>query len=859
MTQQAGSGFCDRLKEILTAKPVMLFAGAGVSVHAGLPDWKAYLAHLTEVAEKYEPATANLMRIRVNEGFLDEAARYYKLSKRIPAGDKYGELAGPFKKGNGDSTKLLQLVKLPFKAIVTTNYDCCLHDAWAAVHKETPTSFELDDGSLKQAGFYEDRYIARIHGRALKPESMIIDTDGFESLEENEPYRDFLYSNVFTRNSCVFVGFSFVDPAIGRILELVKKFIGPTFPKKHYALLPTDTSELAVKLASLNIEIVSYGGHDNFWRCVEGLPEKLVGVPRPKGPEPSHILPLESMRRFLANCYVRSKLSAAAVPLRELVIQGLVLGILEQGAYGTSKEVLISKLKEMIALTREEAHLVTERAIDGLSEKGWISNKDGVLALPRQPEKLFEKNVGTLVSGVMNRLLVREGLDSSPMVQSAITQTLEETFLARGFDLGAQFAGKEPASSGDLLDLLRRSLRRLLPSIPFDKQERLAAAIYDLIRKPDRVEAEILSGLARVSFGLSIILKMGSSALRLDALPERLFFDSNVLMCAVTEGHPLKPVYEGTLQKLTQTAAMAGKACQLLVIREFLNEIVSHRKLATKLVEELQLEIPENLEKHVVYYGAENTNVFVGAYATWVGRKKEQLAFRRFLEEVAPYESEAELASFLERFTIRTLPLSATFPIGDSYKAYFELLTREYALLEHTTRFRGKPDVLVDHEAKQLSLIEAELSHGRKSFFVTADKNLRGIVTRTRIGSAWHAVLSHYGLLELVDLLVGVELDPQSLSRFLWGIVEIDEQAALRDYFIERALKRYDEALVMSLPEIVDDFVQDTARAAEVQKISFYSRNVEDKAKAAKFLDRYEEQFFTNWAELVRLRRQQRG
>ncbi len=164
---------------------------------------------------------------------------------------------------------------------------------------------------------------------------------------------------------------------------------------------------------------------------------------------------------------------------------------------------------------------------------------------------------------------------------------------------------------------------------------------------------------------------------------------------------------------------------------------------------------------------------------------------------------------------------------------------------------------MIKHEARQLAQIELELRVGRRSLFVTADRGLRETLGALRIGSVWNAVISHLGLIQLVDLLLGVEAEPRSLARVLWGIMEYNEHAAMRDYFIDLALKRRDEALVMTLPEIIDEFVRGAERSAKLEGIRFYTKQVEDKAKAARFLDRFEQQFFEKMAEAVRRRRMQ--
>ena len=408
----------------------------------------------------------------------------------------------------------------------------------------------------------------------------------------------------------------------------------------------------------------------------------------------------------------------------------------------------------------------------------------------------------------------------------------------------------------DLYEVTRTFLRGIFLTESFERQDRIANAIYDLLKRPDDTEAKILADVARLSFGLNIILRLGNSALKLVAVPERIYFDSNILLPAITDGHPFRPVYQSVVEKMRIAVAETGKTCEPLVISDFLNEMVSHRNLAIRMVKELGLEDPGHLEKHILYYGAENTNVFVGSYASWVGRLKNQVSFSDFLDETAPYTNELSLATFIEKFGIRTVKVPLDNPhFKETYLKFSGSLTNAYRQFDQTGWGRGKAEVLIQHEALQLAQIELELKLGRNTYFVTADRALREILNSIRLGTAWNVVISHLGLVQLTDLLVGVDADPRSLARVLWGIMEVDEHAALRDYFIDLAIRKHDEVLVMTLPEIIEEFVPEAEKAAGLEGVKFFTKRVEDKAKAARFLDRFEEQFFEKMADAVNRRR----
>ena len=275
------------ISDLFKAQRLTLFAGAGVGAIAGLPDWQQYMESLASVAQSYEPETAALMRARMRADLYAEAAHYYKTCALIPHSDKFQRLVEPFKKY--DPTKLACIANLPFEAIITTNYENSLHDAWISRHHRLPFCAELGDGTLRAALFRKDCYIARIHGRVDVPESIVIDTDDYSRILGDDAYIDLL-KEIFTQKCCLFVGFSFLDPAIRGVLETVKAKMG-VYPSTHHAFIPSSAVGLAERMAPFNIKITYYDGdhdHQILWDAFEIVCRELTEVPASGGISRSH-------------------------------------------------------------------------------------------------------------------------------------------------------------------------------------------------------------------------------------------------------------------------------------------------------------------------------------------------------------------------------------------------------------------------------------------------------------------------------------------------------------------------------------------------------------------------------------------
>lgn len=220
-----------RLSNFLDRPNPILFVGSGVGRRVGMPDWRGFMEYLASECDRFgDPTSAALIRQRVGRGQFLAAATVYKTCDSIPQGERWKGLAGPFRStiSPGDLNKLEALVGINVTAIVTTNYDHSLHDAHATFKKSWAVPIERGDGSLRGASLRKEFFVARIHGRAELPTSMVVDTQDYRLLEADKDYWDFLL-HILSSRSILFLGFSFIDPAIDHILSTYEEKFGPAF------------------------------------------------------------------------------------------------------------------------------------------------------------------------------------------------------------------------------------------------------------------------------------------------------------------------------------------------------------------------------------------------------------------------------------------------------------------------------------------------------------------------------------------------------------------------------------------------------------------------------------------------------
>jgi hypothetical protein len=570
-------------------------------------------------------------------------------------------------------------------------------------------------------------------------------------------------------------------------------------------------------------------------------------------------LPIEGIKRYIAAAYSHMRMNESDgnefVPLRDIAIDGILIGILSgHMKEGLETKSLLISLKQYLHISEEEASDLLEKRIDALSYRKYVTRTKSRIILLKSPEKNFSAHISQLVKGVIDRLQVREGKRPTKESFEIVEKVVESVLMIRSWDLGAYFAG---ATNGDIPNVFYsvqdQVERHATNYSPMDKQA-LTRAISNLLNHPDDTESELLGDLGRVAFGLQLVTNNPCSVFAYsEVLPEKIYLDSSVLMPAIVEGHPYSRAYKDAILRLRRATQGAGKGLTLWVVKDFLNEVISHRRLALREMKELGLFNSDELERHVGFYGAENANVFIAGYASRVGRKKEKITFDEFLKEVAPYTDEKQLESYLKaKEGINTLQIKF-YSVDESARAEEISLKLHRAYEQDKRPSRDYKDtILVEHEANQLAKIVFELESGVKVIFATADQRLRRLASDVVPGKLASAIISHRGLVQLIDLLIGVKADPVSFSRLIWSGGIDDQAAVIHGYFTDIALRHYNEAYAMALPDVLNKMTQKVHDTAKQRQIDFWSKLPSDKARAFRFMDRFQNEFYANMAEQIR-------
>jgi hypothetical protein len=84
----------------------------------------------------------------------------------------------------------------------------------------------------------------------------------------------------------------------------------------------------------------------------------------------------------------------------------------------------------------------------------------------------------------------------------------------------------------------------------------------------------------------------------------------------------------------------------------------------------------------------------------------------------------------------------------------------------------------------------------------------------------------------------------------VWGTFINDEHEAVRNYIINRALRQYETGLALRMGTVVDEITGEAVESAHEEQVDLLgAATFEDASRTAKFLDRFEEEFFRRMRE----------
>jgi len=210
---------------------------------------------------------------------------------------------------------------------------------------------------------------------------------------------------------------------------------------------------------------------------------------------------------------------------------------------------------------------------------------------------------------------------------------------------------------------------------------------------------------------------------------------------------------------------------------------------------------------------------------------------------VAPYSTETELRRWIEK---------QGFLIVQSQKT--STYVKIYSLLERCNASKltnGKQPILVEHDALQLSLLDSDCQKGERTLFVTADRQLYEDISGTQFGHLAEVMVSHVGIIQLVDLLVGLKGGDRVLGELLWSGKVSERAQRVRSYLTIEALAKYDAGLAMSMHDVVEAQSEKIVEQLERSGADLEAHDPKARVKALRSLGTLEANFFAGMSEAI--------
>jgi HEAT repeat protein len=249
-----------QLKESLKKNECALFAGAGLS--EGLPTWRELVEPL---AKELGVSTNTDFRITAlfyeNEYGRDQLEKYIvsKLQIDVPL-PKTHEI----------------LPDLPFKAIITTNYDHLLEKAFQGKNVA-----KIVEGTKAPHINTDQIPLIKMHGDLDDPSSIIITEKDYEEYPEKHRALITYLKGILITCNFLFVGFSLDDPNFNNIYTQIRSLFGES-TRKSYAIFKKPSVFEVKRWKIKGIEVISIEDFNEIPAFFEKLRTICTGTPQTK-------------------------------------------------------------------------------------------------------------------------------------------------------------------------------------------------------------------------------------------------------------------------------------------------------------------------------------------------------------------------------------------------------------------------------------------------------------------------------------------------------------------------------------------------------------------------------------------------
>jgi hypothetical protein len=215
--------FVELYVQALRDENAAIFAGAGLSIPAGLVDWASLMRDIghdvgLNVDEEHDLLSVAQFHVnerggrhRLNQALVTEFAERSKLTENHRI-----------------------LASLPIRTFWTTNYDTLLEDALRQARKRADV--KTTEESLATTLPRRDAVVYKMHGDIARVDEAVITKDDYEAYTTTHPLFGTALQGDLVSKTFLFIGFSFNDPNLSYLLSRIRLLLGQN-RRDHYCLL----------------------------------------------------------------------------------------------------------------------------------------------------------------------------------------------------------------------------------------------------------------------------------------------------------------------------------------------------------------------------------------------------------------------------------------------------------------------------------------------------------------------------------------------------------------------------------------------------------------------------------------------
>lgn len=225
------------LKHLLSDGKLSIFAGSGISVDSGLPEWDGFIDKYIEICEVLNQSLPESMKFT---DIVEDAKKTKGTDLLDAVSAMKNKIRECNRKGintdfyNNTVNKLFyqanpneyhkHIVNTKYRHIITTNYDDLLEEAAKAenhLQLLTHSYSYTDQRNLSIAIYSGETAIIHSHGKIadIKLDQFVLTKDDYLSIMRHNPGFRLIINSVFLTTSVLFVGYGGSDPHFEEIIS----------------------------------------------------------------------------------------------------------------------------------------------------------------------------------------------------------------------------------------------------------------------------------------------------------------------------------------------------------------------------------------------------------------------------------------------------------------------------------------------------------------------------------------------------------------------------------------------------------------------------------------------------------------